>query len=351
MTKKNSELDAQDAVKKERRMDVKIPAKAKDGIRVLSVDDGQRMDRWCKAYLKDVPYTGLHKMLRKGLIRVDGKKIAPDGKLKAGQVVSVKQDFVFDAARSRGATEHVVAALSDEMIREVRSWVLYKDAQMIIINKPYGLAVQGGSRITKHLDMYLPALQYEMDAPPKLVHRLDKDTSGVLVLGRTREAAAQLQKGFANKRLRKMYVALCLGVPKQYSGEIVSLMEKSLRGKDSREVVSSGKEGKKAVTRYNVREAMAGKFSLIDLEPVTGRTHQLRVHMAELGCPIMGDGKYGGSEAFARGTVEISNALHLHAWQIVIPQAGGKLLTVSAPFPAHVQQSAKALNLNLPKIK
>ena len=341
-------------------MDKKLPAKAKDGVRVLSVDDGQRMDRWCKAHLRDVPYTGLHKLLRKGLIRVDGKKVEADSRLKAGQVVSVKEGFRLHNGASEEAVtapERVMAApkakaqLDDETVKEVRSWVLYKDAEIIIINKPYGLAVQGGSRVSKHLDMYLPALQYEKDAPPKLVHRLDRDTSGVLVLARTRESASQMQKGFANKRLRKMYLALCVGVPKQYQGEIVSLMEKSVRGKDSREVVASGKDGKKAVTRYNVREAMAGKFSLMELEPVTGRTHQLRVHMAELNTPILGDGKYGGTGAFVRGSVEISNALHLHAWQIVIPVKDGKVLTVTAPLPKHFTQSAKALNIDVGRIR
>lgn len=324
-----------------------MPAKAKEGVRVLSVDDGQRMDRWAKKHL-DVPYVALHKMLRKGLIRVDGKKIEPDAKLKAGQVVSVKDPASSIQDSGEKEIRKAEALMPDaKTIAEVRSWVLYKDKDMLIINKPYGLAVQGGSGVKKHLDMYLPALQYEKDAPPKLVHRLDRDTSGVLVLARTREAAAQLQKGFANKRLKKTYLALVVGVPKLYAGEIVSRMEKSLRGKDSREVVASGKDGKKAVTRYKVREAMARKFALMELEPVTGRTHQLRVHMAELHCPILGDGKYGGKEAFVRGSVEIPNALHLHAWKIEIPLPQGKLLTVSAPLPAHMQQSAKALNLGV----
>lgn len=330
-----------------------MPAKAKEGVRVLSVDDGQRMDRWAKKHL-DVPYVALHKMLRKGLIRVDGKKVEADAKLKAGQVVSVKEvsEGQVPSSGPRDSGEKNLKKteprmLNAESIAQVRSWVLYKDKDMIIINKPYGLPVQGGSGVKQHLDMYLPALQYEKDAPPKLVHRLDRDTSGVLVLARTRESAAQLQKGFANKRLKKTYLALVVGVPKLYAGEIVSRMEKSLRGKDSREVVASGKDGKKAVTRYKVREAMARKFALMELEPVTGRTHQLRVHMAELNCPILGDGKYGGKEAFVRGSVEIPNALHLHAWKIEIPLPQGKLLTVAAPLPEHMMQSAKALNLGV----
>lgn len=359
MTEGKSEVLLTEAGTKGRRMDRKMPAKAKDGVRVLSVDDGQRMDRWAKKHL-DVPFAALHKMLRKGLIRVDGKKVEADARLKAGQIVSVKEDASMrggeaDAAiqpdKGRGKAGLPRSARHDGIDEGthtmVRSWVIYKDKDILILNKPYGLPVQGGSGVRKHLDMYLPALQYEMDAPPKLVHRLDRDTSGVLVLARSREAAAQLQKGFANKRLRKTYLALVMGVPKQYQGEIVSRMEKAVRGKDSREVVASGKDGKAAVTRYKVREAMARKFALMELEPVTGRTHQLRVHMAELHCPILGDGKYGGKEAFVRGSVEIANKLHLHAWKIEIPLAQGKVLTVRAPLPEHMVQSAKALNITV----
>lgn len=322
--------------------------KAKDGISVLSVDDGQRVDRWVKKHMPEVPYAALHKLLRKGLLRVDGKKVQADTRLKAAQVVSMKAEAITDREQSAHGADAAPRRLDDATVAEVRSWVLYKDAQMIIINKPYGLPVQGGSGVKRHVDMLLPALQYELDAPPKLVHRLDRDTSGVLVLARTREAAADLQRGFANKRLRKTYLALVVGVPKQYEGEIVSRMEKSSRGKDSREVVTSAKDGKRAVTRYKVREAMARKFALMELEPVTGRTHQLRVHMAELNCPILGDGKYGGKDAFVRGSVEIANQLHLHAWQIEIPQVGGKVLTVRAKLPAHMMQSAKALNIHIP---
>jgi 23S rRNA pseudouridine955/2504/2580 synthase len=344
-------VNPKEPAKTPRRMDAKLPAKAKEGVRVLSVDEGQRMDRWCKMHLPEVPYAALHKMLRKGLIRVDGKKVEASTRLRAAQIVSVKdmgaapRDTADESSHLEGHEKEMRALLRDE--KEVRSWVLYKDAQMIIINKPYGLAVQGGSRVREHLDMYLPVLQYEYDAPPKLVHRLDRDTSGVLVLARTREAAAQLQKGFANKRLRKTYLALCVGVPKTYQGEIATRMEKSVRGKDSREVMSSGKEGKPAVTRYRVREAMARKFALMELEPVTGRTHQLRVHMTELGCPILGDGKYGGASAFVRGSVEIADALHLHAWCIEIPLPEGKLLRVTAELPEHFKNSAKALNLDV----
>lgn len=332
--------------------------------RVTKVDDGARLDRWCKVHLKHIPYGTLQKLLRKGAIRVDDKKVPADTKLKPGQVVSAPSAERLEAQRRNpddafvGGEEWIAqnvrrherkkgAVLSEATIREVQSWVLFKDKHIIVINKPYGLAVQGGSGVGKHLDMLLPALQYEMDGPPKLVHRLDRDTSGVLVLARTREVAADLQKGFANNRLKKVYVALCAGVPGSYKGEITSRMEKAERGKDSREVVVSGKEGKAAVTRYRVMEAMGKQMSLMQLEPVTGRTHQLRVHMAELGCPIVGDGKYGGKKAFVGENVGIEKKLHLHAWHITLPRPNGEILKVAAPLSGHMAESLKQLNLTL----
>lgn len=312
---------------------------------VYRSDDGQRVDRWCKLYVPEVPYAALQKLFRKGLIRVDGKKVDASDRLVAGQVVTIRA-YVPDRESATVRTKESMQLTAKQM-EMVRAWVLYKDQDMILINKPYGLPVQGGTGVSLHVDALLPALSFEMDSPPKLVHRLDRDTSGVLVLARTREAAARLQKGFAAQQVQKIYLALCMGVPERYEGEIHSQMEKDVRGKDSREVVVSGKEGKKAITRYKVIESLAKKFSLMELEPVTGRTHQLRVHMAEMLCPIMGDGKYGGSNAFAKGTVGLANKLHLHAWRIHMPLSNGKMLRLVAPIESHMRDSLKALNLDV----
>lgn len=312
---------------------------------VYRADDGQRVDRWCKLYVPEVPYAALQKLFRKGLIRVDGKKVDASTRLVAGQEVTIRAFVPTEQpSHPREKAQHHLSAKQTEL---VRSWVLHKDKDMIIINKPYGLPVQGGTGVKLHVDGLLPALAFDMDSPPKLVHRLDRDTSGVLVLARTREAAARLQKGFAAQHIQKMYLALCMGVPERYEGEIHSQMEKDVRGKDSREVVVSGKEGKKAITRYKVIESLAKKFSLMELEPVTGRTHQLRVHMAEMLCPIVGDGKYGGANAFPKGTIAIANKLHLHAWRIHIPLSNGKNLRIVAPLPPHMKDSLKELNLDV----
>ncbi len=256
-------------------------------------DEGARLDRWCQRILGSAPNSVYQKAIRKGLIRVQGKKAEASTRVTRDQTVEVRGDLGLshDAHEVRARPKKDMV-LTDAIAAEAESYVLYKDDDIIVLNKPHGLAVQGGSKLTKHLDGMLPALQYGARDLPRLVHRLDKDTSGVLILARHVRAASELQRCFANKKLQKIYLALVVGQPQPYEGEIESNMEKSARGEHSRELVKSVEEdGKRAVTRYKTIESLAGKLSLVELEPITGRTHQLRVHMAELGCPILGDGK------------------------------------------------------------
>jgi len=313
-------------------------------------DEGSRLDRWCQRILGSAPNSVYQKAIRKGLIRVQGKKAEANTRVTRDQTVEVRGDL--------GMTheEHEVRArpkkdmvLTDAIAAEAQSYVIYKDDDIIVLNKPHGLAVQGGSKLTKHLDGMLPALQYEARDLPRLVHRLDKDTSGVLVLARNLKAASELQRCFANKKLQKIYLALVVGQPQPYEGEIESNMEKSARGEHSREMVRSVEEdGKRALTRYKTIESLAGKLSLVELEPITGRTHQLRVHMAELGCPILGDGKYGGKEAHIRGTVTLSGKLHLHAWKLHLPSMfGERPRSFTAPLPEYFSDTLDALGLVL----
>ncbi len=314
-------------------------------------DEGSRIDRWCQRVLGKAPNSVYQKAMRKGLIRLQGKKVEASTRVSRDQTVEVRGDL--------GLTheEHHVHAkpkkqleMTDALAEEARGWVIHKDRDILIINKPHGLAVQGGSKQVKHLDALLPALQFEARDVPRLVHRLDKDTSGVLVLARNLKAASELQRAFANKKLQKIYLALVVGQPQPYEGEIVSNMEKEARGEHSRELVRSVEEdGKRAVTRYRTIESLAGKLSLVELEPVTGRTHQLRVHMAELECPILGDGKYGGKHAHVRGTVQLSGKLHLHAWQLHLPAMFGERPRVfAAALPQHFSESLEQLGLELP---
>jgi 23S rRNA pseudouridine955/2504/2580 synthase len=300
--------------------------------------------------MQSIPHGMLQKMLRKKLIRLDGKKAEAATRVNVGQVIEVKGLGLKDLGLGKKAPPNPQSPIPNPAsLEEAKTWVLHKDKDILVINKPAGLAAQGGSKVTKHLDASMPALQFEAKEKPRLVHRLDKDTSGVMVLARNLKAAQILQKAFTGKTVQKRYLALIVGVPERYEGEIESNLDKIIRGEDSREMVTSVEEdGKRAITRYRVIEALAKQLALIELEPVTGRTHQLRVHMAELGCPIVGDGKYGGAASRVSGGVNVSTKLHLHAWQLELPALFGKPARMfTAPLPKHMQQSMDALGLTL----
>jgi 23S rRNA pseudouridine955/2504/2580 synthase len=311
---------------------------------VTDEDDGSRLDRWVMRRVGSVPHGLLQKTLRKGLIRIDGKKAEASTRIAKGQQIELRIEF--DLGKE---TPKKTPSLGERETREALGWILYRDEDILVINKPAGLAVQGGSKIGKHLDAMLPALQFEAKEPPRLVHRLDRDTSGVMLLARHVKAASVLQRLFAHKEIQKTYLALTAGVPHPREGEIISNLDKLSRGEDSREMVKSvEEEGKRAVTSYRVLEALAKKLALVELAPLTGRTHQLRVHMAELGCPIVGDGKYGGGKAHIKGNINLSPKLHLHAWKITLPPIFGKAeRQFEAPLPPHMEQSLEALGLTL----
>jgi len=313
---------------------------------VTDEDEGARLDRVIAKRIEEIPHGMLQKMLRKKDIRLDGKKAETSTRVTTGQVIELRVEIAekVKEPRIRARTERV--ELKHFQIAEAQSWVIHKDKEIIVINKPPGIAVQGGTGITKHVDMLLPALQFEADAPPKLVHRIDKDTSGLLILARSGKIATELQKLFAFKELQKTYLALTVGVPKPREGEITSKIEKA--GYDDYEKMRSGDEGKKAVTYYRVREALANRFALVELMPITGRTHQLRVHMAEHGCPIVGDGKYGGERAHVGGSAGVSNKMHLHAWKVELPSFMGRApLTLEAELPDHFKRALDIFELSL----
>jgi 23S rRNA pseudouridine955/2504/2580 synthase len=313
--------------------------------RVHSSDDGARLDRWCQRILGRAPNSIYQKALRKGLIKLEGKKADGNDRVKTGQTITVRM-ALGETDKVAGAREKKVHEIDAKTEAEVRGWVIHKDDDIIVINKPAGLPVQGGSKVGKHLDGLLPALQYDAHDLPRLVHRLDKDTSGVLVLARHVKAASELQRAFANKKLQKIYLALVVGVPQPRSGEIESNMDKLKRGEHSRELVRSVEEaGKRAVTRYSTRESLAGKLALVELEPITGRTHQLRVHASEAGWPIVGDGKYSSRDADS--VLGLQQKLHLHAWRLSVPELfGDDAREFEAPLPKHMRESCERLGLS-----
>ena len=317
--------------------------------KVDAMDGNTRLDRWCQRILGQAPNSVYQKALRSGRIRLNGKKAEGAKRVFEEDVIEVRGDII-NPDKAQAPREKKPMKLTLELAEEAQGFVLYKDKDILVINKPAGLAVQGGSKLNKHLDGMLPALQFDGKQVPRLVHRLDKDTSGVMLLARHSAAAAELQRGFVAKTISKTYLALVVNVPNPYTGEIESNLDKVAKGEDSREMVRSVEEdGKRAITRYRTLEHLAKKMALVELEPITGRTHQLRVHMAEMKCPMVGDGKYGGGAAHIKGGVELSGKLHLQAWKIILPPMFGKPeREFTAPIAPHIAASIEALGLTVP---
>jgi 23S rRNA pseudouridine955/2504/2580 synthase len=309
---------------------------------ISEADDDVRLDRWFKRHYPALSHGMLEKHLRKGDVRVDGKKAKSPDRLVQGQ--SLEIFFKVEALQSVEKKKPEKRPLSPEDILMMQRAVLYKDANVIILNKPFGLAVQGGTGITKSVDDLLGTLMFDGKERPKLVHRLDKDTTGVLVLARSAKAAKLLMHGFSDKEIEKTYLALVIGQPLPLKGVVDKPLAKCVQGEGGFELMAVDEAGKRAITEYQVVELLAGKFSVVQLSPLTGRTHQLRVHMADIGCPIVGDGKYGGR--LTESAMDVENKLHLHAQRIQIPaMLGAKKIDVTAPLPKHMQRSFDSLGI------
>lgn len=301
-------------------------------IRTISADDnGTRLDRWVKRNYPSISQALLQKLLRKGAIKLDGKKVEANARLSEGQQLRMPE--IED--RPKQEKRKVQASLEDAR-KYLLDNILYKDEHVLVLNKPAGLPSQGGSKVRLSVDAMLEHLTFGLPTKPKLVHRIDKDTSGILILARTSKAATLLTKYFKEKRIEKYYWAVVVGVPEPKQGKIaLPLAAKKSDGKIEKSAVDE-EEGKPAVTHYMVKEAASTTLAFVELNPVTGRMHQLRVHMEAIGHPILGDGKYGGKKAFIHG---LSNSMHLHARRVVIPNFMGKKLEVTAPLPPHMQRT------------
>ncbi len=311
------------------------------GVTTIEVTDDEadlRLDRWFKRHYPGLPHVQLQKLLRKGHVRVNGKRAKANTRLEAAQSIRVPP-MKEGAAQDRSVKSSRPVQFSDEEIAELRERVLHMDEDVIALNKPPGLAVQGGTGIKKSIDGMLGALKFDNSERPKLVHRLDKDTSGILLLGRTPGAAAKLTEAFRSKTARKVYWAIVVGSPELAAGRIDLALSK-IPGQKGERMVPDPEKGKRAVTFYRTIEKAGRRATWLSLEPLTGRTHQLRVHMEALGTPILGDGKYGGQESFLQGP-GLSRKMHLHARAIRIPHPGGNLIEVMAPLPSHMQSTWK----------
>jgi 23S rRNA pseudouridine955/2504/2580 synthase len=312
-------------------------------------DDGIRLDRWFKRHYPAVTHVLLQKLLRKGEVRLDGKRVKAADHVSTGQAVRLPPQVVHAKdERPQKAAAEAKHPLASKDMGSLADRILYMDKQVIVIDKPPGLATQGGSGLTRHVDGMLDSLQYEKPTRPKLVHRLDRDTSGVLVIARTAQAASGLSASLALRDTSKIYWALTRGVPKQKRGVIKGALAKEgghgPHGRDERMTVSDDDDAKEALTEYAVMGVAGSEFAWVAARPITGRTHQIRVHLASLGTPIVGDFKYGGTES--RGKGEIADKLHLHARSIDIGRPDGGRLQANAPLPPHMRKSWQLLGFD-----
>ena len=296
---------------------------------VGEAEAGSRLDRWFRRQFPHVTHGRLEKLLRTGQVRVDGRRAKAGQRLESGQIIRIPP---LEEGPPPGPPP--AATVPRHRAEAIRAAILHQDDAVIVLNKPPGLAVQGGTRTGVHLDAMLDALRFEAGERPRLVHRLDRDTSGALVLARSAAAARALTAAFRGKEAGKLYWAAVVGTPRHRAGRIDHPLAKAVTGRGER-IAADEDAGKRAVTLYRVIEALGNRISWLAMAPLTGRTHQLRVHAAVLGTPILGDGKYGGAEAFL-SRAEIAGRLHLHARRIVLPHPDGGTIDVQAPLPPHM---------------
>lgn len=295
-------------------------------------DIDQRLDRWLKKNRADIPYTLIQKLFRKKAIKINGKVAKADYRLQEGDEIRLPE---IEKAPKREATAKPTRQI------DLSPYVIYEDDDLIAINKPQGIAVQGGSNQTTHIDGSLTQFQFDDNDPPVLVHRIDKDTSGILIIARHHKAAEFFTKQFKEKSLKKTYLAILVGKPPHKKGKVTAPLLK--KGGKTEKVQVDYKLGKNATSHYEIIK-VSGEYTLVALTPITGRTHQLRVHMTHLGCPILGDGKYGGKAAQPKIAPK-RITMHLHARDLQLTLPGGKTKKLRAALPKHFEDTMKSLKL------
>jgi 23S rRNA pseudouridine955/2504/2580 synthase len=301
---------------------------------VSRAEDGMRLDRWFKTHYVSLPHSRLEKLLRTGQVRVDGGRAKASTRLAAGQTVRIPP---LPDTPPPPAPKHALSKADRAFLASI---TLYEDDDLLVLNKPSGIAVQGGTKTTHHIDRLLEGMGDGPETRPRLVHRLDRDTSGVLVIAKRRAVAAKLGRAFQTRSVRKIYWALLHGVPHLLQGKVDAALVKA--GSPAGDRVRKARPGEQdiaqsAVTYYAVVDKAGQKVSFVSLKPVTGRQHQLRAHMAIIGHPILGDGKYEGDKNLPDG---ISNRLYLHARRISFPHPSGEgVVDITAPLPEHMAKA------------
>ncbi|MBA3525684.1 MAG: RluA family pseudouridine synthase [Pseudomonadota bacterium] len=308
---------------------------------VTDDDDGIRLDRWFKRHQAEISFNTVSRWARTGQLRVDGKRAAPGDRIEAGQQIRIPPAEAQPVSSSRPQPGR--DPVSAEEARFVRDLVIERSAHGFVLNKPPGLATQGGTKTHNHLDRLLGGLEDDEANRPKLVHRLDKDTSGVLLVARSARAAAFFSKSFSGRTVKKVYWALVIGVPPGEEGEIDLPLAKQ-PGTGGEKMHVDPENGLAAKTRWRLIDRAGNRAAWLELQPLTGRTHQLRAHLAAIGFPIVGDGKYGGVDAQLTGG--ISRKLHLHARRLKIDAPDKGVIDVTADLPEHFEQSLEMLGFS-----
>jgi 23S rRNA pseudouridine955/2504/2580 synthase len=329
-----------EAPKAQLKPEPQLPTKVQTVV-VTPDEDNMRVDRFLEARFPGLSFSHIQRIVRKGELRVDGKRVDSKDRLNAGQSVRIPP-LRLDAPKLAGA----LSEAEKKTLQALKDMTLFEDDDVLVLNKPAGLAVQGGSGTTRHVDQMLEVMRDGKGQKPRLVHRLDKETSGCLLVAKTRFAATHLTGAFRHRSARKIYWALVAGVPKPKQGRISTYLAKEESEEDTiMRIAAHGEEGAShAVTYYAVVEASASKLAWVSLKPVTGRTHQLRAHMAHIGHPIVGDPKYFTKENWELPG-GLQNRLHLLARRIVIPHPRGGTIDITAPLPPHMLQSWNLLGL------
>jgi len=317
-------------------------------MRAVSGDEaGLRLDRWFQRHFPELSHGALQKLLRTGQVRLDGKRVEGKDRVEPGQTVRLPPGVTaapVPSSQSRPKTAK--PQLSERDAQEIQGLVIHRDEWVIALNKPSGLAVQGGSGTEKHVDGMLDGLRFGREERPRLVHRLDKDTSGLLLIARTGQSAKRLSESFRDRETEKLYWAVVIGAPPKMEGAIDLPLAKRPGARDRETMQVDHEEGQKALTHFKVMDRAGDRAALLALWPRTGRTHQLRVHCAEIGCPILGDRKYGGEEALLSAVAD-SRRLHLHARRLTLPHPSGKgTLRLQAEPPAHFKRTLEAFGFS-----
>jgi 23S rRNA pseudouridine955/2504/2580 synthase len=317
-----------------------LPVKVQTVV-VTADENNMRVDRFLEARFPGLSFSHIQRIVRKGELRVNGKRADSKDRLEEGQSIRIPP-LRLDAPKVAGALTEAAQKTLDAL----KAMTLYEDDDVLVLNKPAGLAVQGGSGTTRHLDQMLEVMRDAKGQKPRLVHRLDKETSGCLLVAKTRFAATALTGSFRHRSARKIYWALVAGVPKPKQGRISTYLAKEENEDDTiMRIAAHGDEGAShAVTYYAVVETSAQKLAWVSLKPVTGRTHQLRAHMAHIDHAIVGDPKYFNKENWQLPG-GLQKRLHLLARRIVIPHPRGGVIDATAPLPPHMLQSWNLLGL------